>query len=57
MDKHNFSEELIDRLISIALIAIGNILVVVGENLVEKGREKMNSAGGENKDSANVAEI
>lgn len=34
-------KELSHKLLPIAIIAIGNILIVVGENLIEKGKVKL----------------
>lgn len=51
-DKNNYRipNEVIMKLLNIVIIAIGNVLVIVGENMIQKGEDKLNSV---NRDSHN----
>lgn len=44
-DKNNYKipNEVIMKLLNIVIIAIGNVLVIVGENMIQKGEDKLNS--------------
>jgi len=41
-DNKIIPKDITSKLLSIILIAIGNVLIIVGENLIEKGKGNLN---------------
>lgn len=40
--RSDVSREVVDRLVNLTLVAIGNILIIAGENLIQKGNDGLN---------------